>query len=993
MKRLWVLTFVIAVAMSTGKCFAYTVPQDDTKVEFLYVAGTKADPMKGAQDHKQELFIDVPADEQASVKIGVYDPDTGGELYSQSTGSDIDARESGYNEWDTVTVITLSGKKGVMHKKKFAQDGYNRKTYFFPQLSKTDGVKVGDYYRFTLNLTAISGDDFNLFNVVVSPDSARVSSTNISFRLLTDEGAKMYFYPLIPEGTKEIVVDNFDLDPDGGTSMLRDPADNKEYKLNDSASGEWHPTNVTLSSAKERFVEYIVTKGTQIEAQAAIRISDAAGNPIPIYFRRMAGPVSTGKCNEFTFDATSSFDPDDQALSFHWDFGDGTTSTEPIVTHRFESGGDYNVVLTVQDDSGLECDSAVSSQIVKVNSPPSATFTSPDIACTNQEVTFDASSTTDNTPDQLSYQWDFRDGTAAEGNTVTKVFEKGGKYKVRLLVNDNADTACSTDVIERVITINTNPVANAGEDIDLCLPHNQDYRISFDGSRSTDADGNALTYKWDFGDGSGETGAKVTHVYPHGGEYVATLFVDDGSGSACSSSADTVNVKINKAPVAVAGDNITVCQGTEVNFDGSGSIGEEGEELKYEWDFGDGTKENGAVVAHTYEKGGVYKAVLTVNDLQYTKCSSSSDSILVTVNSKPSAVFDTVSMAVTGDELTFDATASADPDGDDLTYLWDFGDGTDEQSGSKVTHVYNKGGNYSVRLKVNDNKGTGCSSDMTAMNVAINTPPSAVLNTVNVACTGAVVSFDATGSSDPDGDTLTYTWDFGDGTDKQTGAKVTHVYSKGGTYSVRLTVDDKKGTKRSTVMTTRNITINTPPSAVFNALKLACTGDEISFDASGSKDADGDSLSYTWNFGDGTDEKSGTNVSHVYGKGGTYSVRLTVDDKKGTECSMNMTAMNVRINTPPVANAGPNHVCCLNAVSNFDGSGSYDADGDSLTYTWNFGDGVTGNGAKVTHIYSKPGKYIVTLTVNDNSGTKCDSATASFHATVNASPTSIIKVR
>ena len=123
------------------------------------------------------------------------------------------------------------------------------------------------------------------------------------------------------------------------------------------------------------------------------------------------------------------------------------------------------------------------------------------------------------------------------------------------------------------------------------------------------------------------------------------------------------------------------------------------------------------------------------------------------------------------------------------------------------------------------------------------------------------------------------------------------------------------------------------------------------------------------------------------------TVKLIANDNKGTECSRDIAGINVRINTPPVADAGPNHVCCLDAVSDFDGSSSYDADGDSLSYAWNFGDGATGEGAKVSHVYTKPGTYIVSLTVNDNSGTKCDSATDSFTAIVNAKPTSIIKVR
>ena len=563
----------------------------------------------------------------------------------------------------------------------------------------------------------------------------------------------------------------------------------------------------------------------------------------------------------------------------------------------------------------------------------------------------------------------------------------------QLAVDDNAGTTCSTDSTGKLITINTNPVANAGQDVDLCLQHNQDYSVSFDGSGSTDADGDSLAYNWDFGDGTGDSGVNVTHVYPRRGEYVVTLSVNDGFGFACSTHADTANVKLNKAPVAVAGNDMIVCQGSEVMFDGSSSIGEEGESLKYEWDFGDGTTGVGAKLAHTYNTGGIYKVLLTVNDLENTVCSASSDSLVVSVNSKPSAIFSGANVACTGEEISFDASDTNDADGDGLTYTWDFGDGSDAESGTNVAHRYNTGGVYSVRLTVDDNKGTACSKDLSAMNVNINTPPSAVLKGANVACTGDAISFDASGSSDADGDGLTYTWDFGDGSDLQTGPSVTHAYSSGGFYLASVTVNDNKGTACSKDSAAIKVSINTSPSAVLNGTKIACTGDEISFDTTGTNDPDGDDLSYVWDFGDGSDLQTGSDVSHAYSKGGVYAVKLITNDDKGTDCSRDIQVMNVRINTPPVADAGPNHVCCLDAVSDFDGSNSYDADGDNLSYSWNFGDGNTGEGAKVTHVYSKPGTYIVSLTVNDNSGTECDSATDSFTAVVNAKPTSIIKVR
>ena len=813
-KLLFFALFVALTAIYAGDSFARIVPQEDSQVELLYVTGPNGNPLRGAEDHEQLLHIDIPAASQGAVRIGVYDPDTGG---------DIDARESDFNTWDTVTEIALYGGKGMLYQKQFAEGEYDSKFYYFDLLEKTDGIKIGDFYRFILVLTAVSGDDANLFKIEV-PDDARVSSPNITFQLLPDQGAKMHFYPLLKKGVTKIIVENYDVDEHGGHSLLHDQENNETYDINDSSSGQWSDTVVTFSSANERCLDYEITKATQPKAHAGLRITHMDdGSPVPIYFRRwprsLPETVRSDECNVFTFDATKSFDPDNQALTYRWDFGDRTTSNKPIVVHRFKNGGTYNVILSVQDNSGLECDTAVSSQVIHVNTAPIAAFASPDKACTDQEVVFDAGITTDETPSRSTYKWDFGDGTFAEGVRVTKIFNSGGTYSVRLDVNDNSSTLCDSDSVEKAININTGPVAYAGADIDLCFQHNQDYRINFNGSGSMDADGDLLTYKWDFGDGSGAIGANVTHVYNYAdkGEYVTTLFVDDGSDSACSASADSVNVKINRKPVAIAGDNITVCQGTEVLLDGSRSIVDGEEDLRYEWDFGDGTKGDGVKVAHTYEKGGNYNVVLTVSDSQNTKCSSSSDTILVTVNTGPSAVFYGVNIACVGDAVSFDAKDTADLDGDNLVYAWDFGDGTKGQNRPQVTHVYTNGGDYSVKL--------------------------------------------------------------------------------------------------------------------------------------------------------------------------------TVSDNKGTECSRDVAGINVRINTPPVADAGPNLVCCVNTVSEFDGSQSYDADGDSLSYTWDFGDGTTGEGVRPTHVYSRIGKYTVTLTVNDNSGTKCDTSIDSFTAIVNATPTSIMEVR
>ncbi|PIR65289.1 MAG: serine protease, partial [Candidatus Omnitrophica bacterium CG10_big_fil_rev_8_21_14_0_10_43_8] len=93
--------------------------------------------------------------------------------------------------------------------------------------------------------------------------------------------------------------------------------------------------------------------------------------------------------------------------------------------------------------------------------------------------------------------------------------------------------------------------------------------IVFDASKSSDADGDMLTYMWDFGDGAKVQGESVVHTYKKGGLYSAILTVDDGSNTSCSSDTDAITIKLNKQPVAKAGDDINYCVGTDILFDGS----------------------------------------------------------------------------------------------------------------------------------------------------------------------------------------------------------------------------------------------------------------------------------------------------------------------------------------------------------------------------------------------------------------------------------------
>jgi len=346
----------------------------------------------------------------------------------------------------------------------------------------------------------------------------------------------------------------------------------------------------------------------------------------------------TGKCNRFTFDGTDSYDPDGQELTYWWNFGDNSTSTEPVVTHTFEKAGDYAVTLTVKDNSGLKCDTSSSTKKLEVNTPPVPNFVFPESVCIGQAVTFDASSTIDNTPKSLSYAWDFGDGTKGTGPVVTKTYTKSGAHKVTLLVNDNTNTLCNTAAIEKTIRVNSPPSANAGKDIHMCIKPDQELRVTLDAGSSGDPDGDVLTYTWDFGDGTTGTEKSVNHLYKKSGEYKVVLKVDDGKGAACSSATDSVLVNLNRQPVADAGKNMVCCFGTESVFDGSDSKDPDGDALTYTWDFGDGSRADGAKVTHIYAKRGTYTVKLVVNDNTGTPCGVNSDSFEAKVFQSPVSI-------------------------------------------------------------------------------------------------------------------------------------------------------------------------------------------------------------------------------------------------------------------------------------------------------------------------------------------------------------------
>ena len=204
--------------------------------------------------------------------------------------------------------------------------------------------------------------------------------------------------------------------------------------------------------------------------------------------------------------------------------------------------------------------------------------------------------------------------------------------------SDLSDAKCNTAATQQIVSVNMPPCAiEDGPKMD-CVNE----EIVFDASQTTDSTDDKLVYRWDFGDGGTAEGMRVKHKYEKSGNYQVTLIATDDSGTICDTGTDRLNVAINNPPVADAGKDAFICRTNskdplEVTFDGSGSRDLDGDNLVYEWDFGDGESAEGKVVRHTYAKGGEYLAKLTASDDTDSKCNKSTAIKKVVLNRAPVA--------------------------------------------------------------------------------------------------------------------------------------------------------------------------------------------------------------------------------------------------------------------------------------------------------------------------------------------------------------------
>lgn len=604
--------------------------------------------------------------------------------------------------------------------------------------------------------------------------------------------------------------------------------------------------------------------------------------------------------------------------------------------------GPQSVTLTVGYNGCYS--SATQSALINVKGPIAKMHYT--CNCTNPfDVNF-----TSNSLDATSVEWDFGDGQTSTNPTETHTYSATGNYTV-ILKAMNGTTGCIDSYDTAVVNIRDIQAAFTSDTL-LC----RGIPSPFNASQSQDvhADCNA-GYTWFFGDPDKRP---ITTANPNEpiffdstGVNDVTLVVTDING--CKDTASTT-VVVSGVDAVFTQSDTHLCVPNDVVFTDLSTS--DTTITSWGWSFGDFTFSTQQNVTHTYTSNLIdtFQVIFVVqNELG---CVDSAFS-MVTRYTPTSTIAPTFTNLCAGASVNFSATDFTGG-GSNLSYNWNFNDGTPNSTAQNPSHVFANGGTFNVQMTYTE-VGTGCSGVRNATVNVQNYPDvsfTTSVDTLSVLCNPENVLFTNT---TPANAPQTLSWNFGNGQTAGNTPTPGTVYSINGEYDAILTVTTSFGCSDTA---SRHFIVVGPLGDFFIDKDTICRGEEITFTIFDTSDVD----IYTWDFGDGNTDVNVSPISHTYTfvpPSGQTVAKLIVASGDG-ECPVQK---EVDIYIHEVI-AGFDRNDEVDTALCFQPFPLTNTSQNANIYYWDFGDGQTSNSGNVSvHDYAAPGTYEIVLGVKNSS--------------------------
>lgn len=621
---------------------------------------------------------------------------------------------------------------------------------------------------------------------------------------------------------------------------------------------------------------------------------------------------------------STSNSPTGGGLTYSWDFGDGTTSTDETPSPvTYTENGFYTVTITATDNIGCSTTQTITVTVQEPEAEISVVGNEDGVVCADVEIEIEGT-----TGGVFNY------GDGSSGTSINHQYSAEGEYTIEYSVNvSGCSTQASTTINVEIpqATIISDPGFSCEKPADFSFQLESTYDIT--------------EYDWNFsGEPSTSTDPDPTVVldytgpneYAINGLFTFITVVNFTTSNGCTGNAFSID-SIALPNALIYPDVDQGCAPLDVEFTNESTYLFDANMASAEWHYGDGTIETTGPeedTDHTYTSPGEYDAFVILTTTE--GCIDTSFFHNIEVGEELNPTFTVSPEDICRDDSVTLTNTSADVDLiDSYSYSADLNTLSSCNGEASPTFAFNDFAGTAVITQFVDYNGCVSSSEV---NVDVSGP----VGHLTYGC-NCDTPFDYTFTAEVF-DADSWTWDYGDGTvvENSTNLMTSHTYGETGNYEAILTTFNEGtscGSHSDTVLVkVRNL------NASIGIDSLICAGVQLSVDATELQDVAGSNggcyRNYLWDFGDNTRpiKTLGPSASHIFQNGGDFTVTLSVKDDN--ECVFT-TSSEVRAFSVQADYEADTLYGCLPLEVNFDDLSS----GDTTIVSWDWDFGINGEGS------------------------------------------------